>query len=225
MGDVADVTGQRPAEHEGRNGYACDFEGLVIGCRPGRLLGRLCAKRCRRSAKRRLCEVLERAGFEVLLVSPRLTKQNSARKSDVPDCQWIWQLHFCSWLGFAPGTRVSDGKALAGRAPKTSPPSANSALHASGGHRRNQTTGATNGKPWVPAGQSWRRGSIDRRVIVRSVATERFPGRAFTQRTPTGYASDCPALNFGPVHARSGWQEWRDSNPQPPVLETGALAN
>jgi hypothetical protein len=22
-----------------------------------------------------------------------------------------------------------------------------------------------------------------------------------------------------------GWQEWRDSNPQPPVLETGALAN
>ena len=156
MGDVADVTGQRPAAHEGRNGCACDFEGLVIGCRPGRLLGRLCAKRCRRSAKRRLCEVLERAGFEVLLVSPRLTKQNSARKSDVPDCQWIWQLHFCSWLGFAPGTRVSDGKALAGRAPKTSPPSANSALHASGGHRRNQTTGATNGKPRVPAGQSWR---------------------------------------------------------------------
>ena len=23
----------------------------------------------------------------------------------------------------------------------------------------------------------------------------------------------------------SAWQEWRDSNPQPPVLETGALAN
>ena len=22
-----------------------------------------------------------------------------------------------------------------------------------------------------------------------------------------------------------GWQEWRDSNPQPPVLETGALTN
>jgi hypothetical protein len=22
-----------------------------------------------------------------------------------------------------------------------------------------------------------------------------------------------------------GWQEWRDSNPQPPVLETGALAD
>ena len=24
--------------------------------------------------------------------------------------------------------------------------------------------------------------------------------------------------------ARTYWQEWRDSNPQPPVLETGALA-
>ena len=24
---------------------------------------------------------------------------------------------------------------------------------------------------------------------------------------------------------RKIWQEWRDSNPQPPVLETGALAN
>ncbi len=24
---------------------------------------------------------------------------------------------------------------------------------------------------------------------------------------------------------RPGWQEWRDSNPQPPVLETGALAS
>ena len=25
-------------------------------------------------------------------------------------------------------------------------------------------------------------------------------------------------------YVRSAWQEWRDSNPQPPVLETGALA-
>ena len=23
----------------------------------------------------------------------------------------------------------------------------------------------------------------------------------------------------------AAWQEWRDSNPQPPVLETGALAS
>ena len=37
-------------------------------------------------------EVLERAGFEVLLVSPRMTKQISGRESDVLDCQWIWQL-------------------------------------------------------------------------------------------------------------------------------------
>ena len=37
-------------------------------------------------------EVLERAGFEVLLVPPRMTKQIAGRKSDVLDCQWIWQL-------------------------------------------------------------------------------------------------------------------------------------
>ena len=37
-------------------------------------------------------EVLDRAGFEVLLVNPRATKQVSGRKSDVLDCQWIRQL-------------------------------------------------------------------------------------------------------------------------------------
>jgi transposase len=39
-----------------------------------------------------LYEVLDRAGFEVHLVNPRATKQVSGRKSDVLDCQWIWQL-------------------------------------------------------------------------------------------------------------------------------------
>ena len=37
-------------------------------------------------------EVLDRAGFEVLLVPPRMTKQIAGRKSDMLDCQWIWQL-------------------------------------------------------------------------------------------------------------------------------------
>ena len=37
-------------------------------------------------------EVLERMGFEVHLVNPRATKQVSGRKSDVLDCQWLWQL-------------------------------------------------------------------------------------------------------------------------------------
>lgn len=39
-----------------------------------------------------LFEVLDRAGFEVHLVNPRTTKQVSGRKSDVLDCQWLWQL-------------------------------------------------------------------------------------------------------------------------------------
>jgi len=39
-----------------------------------------------------LYELLERHGFEVHLVNPRATKQVSGRKSDVLDCEWLWQL-------------------------------------------------------------------------------------------------------------------------------------
>ena len=39
-----------------------------------------------------LYEILDRRGFEVHLTNPRATKQVSGRKSDVRDCEWIWQL-------------------------------------------------------------------------------------------------------------------------------------
>jgi transposase len=39
-----------------------------------------------------LYEVLDERGFEVNLVNSRTTRQVSGRKSDVLDCQWIWQL-------------------------------------------------------------------------------------------------------------------------------------
>ncbi|MCJ8204013.1 IS110 family transposase [Pseudomonas sp. RGM2987] len=39
-----------------------------------------------------LFEVLDARGFEVYLVNSRATRQTSGRKSDVLDCQWIWQL-------------------------------------------------------------------------------------------------------------------------------------
>ena len=39
-----------------------------------------------------LFEVLEARGFDVYLVNSRATRQISGRKSDVLDCQWIWQL-------------------------------------------------------------------------------------------------------------------------------------
>ena len=39
-----------------------------------------------------VCEVLERAGFEVRLVDPRATKRSDGRKTDVLDGQWIQQL-------------------------------------------------------------------------------------------------------------------------------------
>ena len=53
-------------------------------------------------------EVLERAGFEVMLVPPRMTKQIAGRKSDVLDCQWIWQLQSYDLLrgAFRPGDAI-----------------------------------------------------------------------------------------------------------------------
>ncbi len=53
-------------------------------------------------------EVLDRAGFEVMLVPPRMTKQISGRKSDVLDCQWIRQLLSYGLLrgAFRPGDDV-----------------------------------------------------------------------------------------------------------------------
>lgn len=39
-----------------------------------------------------LYEVLDARGFDVHLVNARATRQVSGRKSDVLDCQWIWQL-------------------------------------------------------------------------------------------------------------------------------------
>ena len=37
-------------------------------------------------------ELLDRRGFDVKLVNSRSTRQVTGRKSDVLDCQWIWQL-------------------------------------------------------------------------------------------------------------------------------------
>ncbi len=39
-----------------------------------------------------LYEALDERGFDVRLVNSRATRQVSGRKSDVLDCQWIWQL-------------------------------------------------------------------------------------------------------------------------------------
>jgi transposase len=44
-------------------------------------------------------QLLERSGFEVLLVNARQTKNVAGRKSDVSDCQWIQRLHTYGLLG------------------------------------------------------------------------------------------------------------------------------
>ena len=45
-----------------------------------------------------LFEVLDRLGFEVILVNGRQTKRPAARKSDVLDCQWIQQMMMFGFL-------------------------------------------------------------------------------------------------------------------------------
>ena len=55
-----------------------------------------------------LYEVLDARGFQVNLVNSRATRQVSGRKSDVLDCQWIWQLMSYGLLrgAFRPGEAV-----------------------------------------------------------------------------------------------------------------------
>jgi transposase len=55
-----------------------------------------------------LFEVLDARGFQVHLVNSRATRQVSGRKSDVLDCQWIWQLMSHGLLkgAFRPGDEV-----------------------------------------------------------------------------------------------------------------------
>jgi transposase len=55
-----------------------------------------------------LYEVLDARGFQVNLVNSRATRQVSGRKSDVLDCQWIWQLMTYGLLkgAFRPGNEI-----------------------------------------------------------------------------------------------------------------------
>jgi transposase len=59
-------------------------------------------------------EVLEREGFEVLLVNARYVKGVPGRKSDVQDCQWLQQLLMYRLLrgAFRPADRVCEWRSL-----------------------------------------------------------------------------------------------------------------
>lgn len=61
-----------------------------------------------------LFELLDARGFEVYLVNSRATRQISGRKSDVLDCQWIWQLMSHGLLrgAFRPGNETCTVRAL-----------------------------------------------------------------------------------------------------------------
>ncbi len=61
-----------------------------------------------------LYETLDARGFQVYLVNSRATRQVSGRKSDVLDCQWIWQLmsHGLLTGAFRPGDAVCSMRAF-----------------------------------------------------------------------------------------------------------------
>ncbi|WP_459748105.1 IS110 family RNA-guided transposase, partial [Pseudomonas sp. 3A(2025)] len=61
-----------------------------------------------------LFELLDARGFTVYLVNSRSTRQISGRKSDVLDCQWIWQLMSYGLLrgAFRPADQVCSMRAL-----------------------------------------------------------------------------------------------------------------
>jgi len=61
-----------------------------------------------------LFELLEARGFQVVLVNARATRQVTGRKSDVLDCQWIWQLMTYGLLrgAFRPADAVCALRAL-----------------------------------------------------------------------------------------------------------------
>lgn len=61
-----------------------------------------------------LFELLDARGFKVYLVNSRATRQISGRKSDVLDCQWIWQLMSHGLLrgAFRPDDAICSMRAL-----------------------------------------------------------------------------------------------------------------
>lgn len=59
-------------------------------------------------------ELLEKRGFEVLLVNARALSSVPGRKTDVLDCEWIQRLHSCGLLNgsFRPGEAICRWRAL-----------------------------------------------------------------------------------------------------------------
>ncbi len=61
-----------------------------------------------------LFKVLDARGFDVYLGNSRVTRQISGRKSDVLDCQWIWQLMSHGFLrgAFGPSDAICSMRSL-----------------------------------------------------------------------------------------------------------------
>ena len=72
--------------------------------------------------------------------------------------------HFCSWLGLAPGTKISGGKPLSGRAPK--------AVNRVGQALRMSAMSARNSQTFIGAKHRARLARMDKAVAITATARE-----------------------------------------------------
>ncbi len=90
-----------------------------------------------------LYEVLDARGLQVHIVNSRATRQVSGRKSDVLDCQWIWQLMSYGLLrgAFRPPDQVCAAIAGAPAGNQGSGAISLCSAHAKGAHANECATG------------------------------------------------------------------------------------
>jgi len=117
--------------------------------------------------------------------------------------------HFCSWLGLAPGTRISGGKALPGRGPKVVNRVAQALRMAALSARRSQT--------WIGARHRARLARKDTPVAVTATARELAclvylmvtRGEAYVERGMRAYEErrrDRTVLNLGRKARQLGFE-------------------
>ena len=152
------------------------------------------------------CEVLDRAGFRVMLVPPRMTERISGRRSGVLDCQWIRQLLSCGLPpgAFRPGdgvcplrSHVRQAKRLAGDRSRRLP-------------RMRKATAGMNVRPGsVISGIT---GATGQKILRAAIGGERDPQRLAALRDPRIRASgDTVATALQHIRergARSACSRW-----------------
>jgi transposase len=146
-----------------------------------------------------LYEVLERRGFEVLLVNARHVKNVSGRKSDVLDCQWLQQLLSFGLLrgAFRPADHMCALRALSRQRARL--------LRDQGRYVQHMQKAMTLMNIQLANVISDVAGATGQKIVRAIVAGERDPGRLATYRDARIHASEAEI-------AASLLGNWRDEH-------------